>query len=136
MSTDATEPTSASTPAAPDASSPVQDKGKGKVADESMEDDEEDEEEEEEDDGGEEEDRRGGGGGEPLFSPLFDASSLERVLTRHQDSLQEIDPNAIQPRRTRGVKVDYTSAEALAKAGLTANDEDDEDDKDVEMKDE
>ncbi|CAL1706445.1 unnamed protein product [Somion occarium] len=35
-----------------------------------------------------------------------------------EDSLEEIDPSAIRSRRTRGVRVDYTSAEALAKAGL------------------
>ena len=38
-------------------------------------------------------------------------------------------------RRTRGVKVDYTSKEALAKAGLQGNEDDDESDDDVEMKD-
>jgi hypothetical protein len=35
-----------------------------------------------------------------------------------QDDYAEIDPRSIQGRRTRGVKVDYTSPEALAKAGL------------------
>lgn len=50
----------------------------------------------------------------------------------------EIDPSAILPtgRRTRGVKVDYTSKEALAKAGLQDKGNDEEDsDEDVEMKD-
>ena len=37
-------------------------------------------------------------------------------------------------RRTRGVRVDYTSKEALAKAGFLG-DEDAEEDDDVEMKD-
>ncbi|KAF8844700.1 hypothetical protein BDN67DRAFT_962647, partial [Paxillus ammoniavirescens] len=46
----------------------------------------------------------------------------------------EIDPSAIisSGRRTRGKKVDYTSAEALAKAGLKPEGEDD-DDEDEEM---
>lgn len=44
----------------------------------------------------------------------------------------EIDPSAIVGRRTRGIKVDYTSKEALEKAGLTAESDDD----DEEMKDE
>ena len=43
-----------------------------------------------------------------------------------EDDLEEIDPTAIRGRRTRGVKVDYTSAEALAKAGLKADDADDD----------
>jgi len=43
-----------------------------------------------------------------------------------EDDFEEIDPGAIRSRRTRGVKVDYTSAEALAKAGLQPGDEDDE----------
>lgn len=53
------------------------------------------------------------------------------------ESLEAIDPSAIRSRRTRGVKVDYTSAEALAKAGFTTKDieGDDEDDEDVAMKD-
>lgn len=38
-------------------------------------------------------------------------------------------------RRTRGVKVDYTSKEALEKAGLHGNEKDEEEsDDDVEMK--
>ncbi len=49
--------------------------------------------------------------------------------------MAEIDPAAILPtsRRTRGARVDYTSAEALSKAGLTEKDEDD--DEDDKMKD-
>ena len=52
------------------------------------------------------------------------------------DDLSEIDPSAIitQGRRTRGLRVDYTSKEAMAKAGLHGNEDDDSDD-DVEMKD-
>lgn len=50
--------------------------------------------------------------------------------------MNEIDPSAIitQGRHTRGVRVDYTSKEALAKAGLQGNEDEDSDD-DVEMKD-
>jgi hypothetical protein len=53
-----------------------------------------------------------------------------------EDDLKEIDPSAIitQGRQTRGVRVDYTSKEALAKAGLQGNENDDSDD-DVEMQD-
>lgn len=58
-----------------------------------------------------------------------------------EESLDEIDPSVIQPRRTRGVRVDYTSPEALAKAGIKPEEavEDDEEEtyeaKDDEMKD-
>ncbi|KAF8658283.1 hypothetical protein AX16_002057 [Volvariella volvacea WC 439] len=54
-----------------------------------------------------------------------------------EESFEEIDPSAILPtgRRTRGVKVDYTTPEALEKAGLApGQDEDDDDDEDVKMK--
>lgn len=50
---------------------------------------------------------------------------------QEEDELQEIDPSAILPsgarRSTRGVKVDYSSAEALQKAGLKADEDDAED---------
>ena len=51
--------------------------------------------------------------------------------------LQEIDPAAILStgRRTRGVKVDYTSKEALAKAGIDDPEKEEDSDEDVEMKD-
>ena len=52
-----------------------------------------------------------------------------------EDDLKEIDPRAIVGRRTRGVKVDYTSKEALEKAGLQGNEKDEDSDEDVEMKD-
>lgn len=52
-----------------------------------------------------------------------------------EDDHTEIDPSAILPpgtrRSARGAKVDYASAEALAKAGLkpeTANEDEDDDD--------
>lgn len=42
-----------------------------------------------------------------------------------EDETDEIDPTVILPagRRTRGIKVDYTSKEALHKAGLKPEDE-------------
>ncbi|KIP06513.1 hypothetical protein PHLGIDRAFT_35907 [Phlebiopsis gigantea 11061_1 CR5-6] len=92
----------------------VADKGKGKIIqDESMtEDDEDDEEEEEEEDEDEE--------------------------MAEEESMDEIDPSVIQPRRTRGVRVDYTSAEALAKAGVKPEDaaDDDEQEETYNAKDE
>ncbi|KAJ7268671.1 hypothetical protein B0H12DRAFT_1096071 [Mycena haematopus] len=103
--------------AASDAS-PSPDKGKNKATkeDASMEEEEEDEEEDDDDEDDEE-----------------DESEEEEV----DESLEVIDPSAIRSTRTRGVKVDYNSAEALAKAGLTAQEvtADDEDDEDVAMKD-
>ena len=36
--------------------------------------------------------------------------------------MDEIDPTAIVSRRTRGIRVDYASKEALEKAGLTQED--------------
>ncbi|KAG5219821.1 hypothetical protein IMY05_C4757000200 [Salix suchowensis] len=44
-----------------------------------------------------------------------------------EEDFSEINPEAITSRRTRGKKVDYTSAEALAKAGLAAEGDDDDD---------
>ncbi|KAH9858444.1 hypothetical protein C2E23DRAFT_798637 [Lenzites betulinus] len=105
MSTDATTPASATANGAHESIASPAGKGKGKlvheeVMDDDEDDDEEEEEEEEEDDDMEEEDF-------------------------------ELDPTAIintGGRRTRGVRVDYSSAEALAKAGLKPEDaaEDDE----------
>ncbi|RDX42733.1 hypothetical protein OH76DRAFT_1410902 [Lentinus brumalis] len=108
MSTEATTPSAttgnASQPAP--ASSPAN-KGKGKqVRDDVMDEDEDDDEDEEE----EEED--------------------EDEEMAEEDDFEEIDPSAIitSSRRTRGVRVDYSSAEALAKAGLKPEEaaEDDE----------
>jgi len=52
-------------------------------------------------------------------SEVEDSDSDEEM---EEDPLEEIDPAAILPRtrRTRGNKVDYTSPQALAKAGLTS----------------
>ncbi|KAF8467953.1 hypothetical protein DFH94DRAFT_777533 [Russula ochroleuca] len=41
---------------------------------------------------------------------------------------QSIDPSAILGRRTRGKRVDYTSQEAIEKAGLDPKDMDDGED--------
>ncbi|KAI0316511.1 hypothetical protein OF83DRAFT_1126408 [Amylostereum chailletii] len=96
MSTEATTPSKAAPSIdAPTASgNGTPNKGKGKTVDESM--DEDDEEDEDEDDVEEEDD------GE------------------EEDDYQEINPSAIisGSRRTRGIKIDYASEEALAKAGL------------------
>ncbi|KAI6125774.1 hypothetical protein EV401DRAFT_1937224 [Pisolithus croceorrhizus] len=52
----------------------------------------------------------------------------EDMEEEEEDDLEEIDPSVITGRRTRGKKVDYTSSEALAKAGLTERDLEDEED--------
>ncbi|KAJ8515584.1 hypothetical protein ONZ45_g7001 [Pleurotus djamor] len=83
-------------------------KGKGKAPKEDVsmevEDDEEDEDDDDDDDAEEDSD--------------------DEV----EEDFSEINPEAITSRRTRGKKVDYTSAEALAKAGLTSETADDDDD--------
>ncbi|KAK0213199.1 histone H2A.Z-specific chaperone CHZ1 [Desarmillaria ectypa] len=121
MSSSATDPTTATgateAAAGTDAPvSPVVDKGKGKAPakDDAMEEDEEEEEEDDDDD---------------------DDAEEEEEEEEEDDDMEEIDPAAILPtsRRTRGARVDYTSAEALSKAGLTEKDEDD--DEDDKMKD-
>lgn len=72
----------------------------------------------------------------PSVTPLAslndaDISFLFTTTKQEEDELQEIDPSAILPsgarRSTRGVKVDYSSAEALQKAGLKADEDDAED---------
>ncbi|KAF7966956.1 hypothetical protein HWV62_8889 [Athelia sp. TMB] len=95
-------------------------KGKGKVVDNdtSMEVEEEEDDEDEDDSDEEEEEEE-----------------------EEEDDYQEIDPSVILApgaRRTRGKKVDYTSAEALAKAGLAAEPAhgEDETDEDVSMREE
>ncbi|KAK0195019.1 histone H2A.Z-specific chaperone CHZ1 [Armillaria mellea] len=118
MSSSATDPATATgaTEATDAPVSPAVDKGKGKApakADDAMEQDEEDDEDDEDDDDAEEEEDE----------------------DEEDDDMAEIDPAAILPtsRRTRGARVDYTSVEALSKAGLTEKDEDD--DEDDKMKD-
>ena len=55
----------------------------------------------------------------------YDATRPLNAFT--DDAVQEIDASVITSRRTRGKKVDYTSEEALKKAGLKPeNAEDDE----------
>ncbi|KAG2055386.1 hypothetical protein BDR06DRAFT_996084 [Suillus hirtellus] len=109
-----TEPGS---PVKKDATSPIKSpdsKGKGKTKapaeDVSMEEEEEEEEEEEDEEEGDE----------------------EMEEEEEEDDHEEIDPGAILPRRTRGTRVDYTSEEALKKAGLTKDDHDDDDDEGME----
>ncbi|KAL0581910.1 Histone H2A.Z-specific chaperone CHZ1 [Marasmius crinis-equi] len=119
MSTDATTPSSdvknaATNPQSVDASAEAKGKGKAKdtTEDVSMDDDEDDEDDDDDDDDEEEDDD-----------------------DEEEDSLEEINPEVIVGRRTRGNKVDYTSAEALAKAGLKQGDAEDDEDEDAKMKD-
>ncbi|KAG0700863.1 hypothetical protein DFH29DRAFT_604122 [Suillus ampliporus] len=101
--------TEARSPAKKDTSSlkSPDNKGKGKAKppaeDVSMEEEEEDEEEDDEEDGDEE---------------------MEEEEEEEVDP--EIDPSAILPRRTRGVRVDYSSEEAHKKADLNKDDHDDD----------
>ncbi|PCH36069.1 hypothetical protein WOLCODRAFT_140208 [Wolfiporia cocos MD-104 SS10] len=109
MSTNAAAANGSSATHAADArtDAPVVDKGKGKfVQEEIMDDDEDDDEEEEEEEEDDDDDMA-------------------------EDDLEEIDPSAIiGTRRTRGVRVDYTSAAALQKAGLQPSSADDEEGED------
>jgi hypothetical protein len=52
---------------------------------------------------------------------LFRSYASTRWQEEDED-MEEIDPTAIVGRRTRGKKVDYTSEEALNKAGLKKED--------------
>ncbi|KAF9446229.1 hypothetical protein P691DRAFT_777021 [Macrolepiota fuliginosa MF-IS2] len=92
-------------------------KGKGKAAatEEPMHVEEEEEEDDDDDDD--------------------DDDAEEEEDDEVEETFEEIDPSAIVPsgRRTRGVRVDYTSAEALAKAGLKAEDLEKDEDGDIEM---
>jgi Histone chaperone domain CHZ/Centromere protein B dimerisation domain len=113
-------------------------KGKGKAAaGDSMEEDEEEDDEDEEEDEDEEDEEM-----DEVSTPLFSTRRVATYSTRltflfilciffQDDSLEEIDPGAILPssgRRTRGVKIDYTSKEALEKAGLKPETGDEEED--------
>ncbi|EMD37654.1 hypothetical protein CERSUDRAFT_114301 [Gelatoporia subvermispora B] len=115
MSTDATAPSNTSSDAtAPTAPAHADAKGKGKgkaVEDTSMEEEEEEEEEEDDDEDDDEEEEE------------------EEEEDMEEDDLGAVDPSAIISggRRTRGVRVDYTSQEAIARAGLTGHEDDDED---------
>ncbi|KIY50393.1 hypothetical protein FISHEDRAFT_57698 [Fistulina hepatica ATCC 64428] len=109
MSTDATTPASNATSTPVDAS-----QLKGKAPQSKPEDVEMADEEEEEDDDDEEEDDEG-------------EDEDEEDEEDNDDSMAEIDPKAILGgRRTRGVKVDYTSEEALRKAGISPDAKDDD----------
>ncbi|KAJ7899038.1 hypothetical protein B0H13DRAFT_2337192 [Mycena leptocephala] len=127
MSSAATDPTAAATAdnngvAAPGAS-PSVDKGKSKdTKDEAMEEDDDDEEEDDDDDDDEDESEE-----EEEVASGRDRDALYAFfhpLTRlfQDESLEVIDPSAIQPRRTPGLTEDVAG-------------EDDEDDEDVKMKD-
>jgi hypothetical protein len=59
-------------------------------------------------------------------------SSYTEISPQEDEDIVEIDPRAILPRRTRGTRVDYTSKEALEKAGLTQEDHDSDDDERME----
>jgi hypothetical protein len=89
---------------------------------EDEEDDEDEDEEMEEDDDDEDEEDVS----VPPTPPLRSLRSFRALLTQAQDEEDEekIDPSAIISggRRTRGVRVDYSSAEAMAKAGLKPED--------------
>lgn len=65
---------------------------------------------------------------------LFSQGDAEEVPIE-QD---EVDPSVIRSTRTRGAKVDYSSEEALKKAGYSneagASNEDDEEEEDAEFK--
>ncbi|KAF9647482.1 hypothetical protein BDM02DRAFT_2663162 [Thelephora ganbajun] len=108
MSTDATsagKPVSSMGSTAAPTSAQAADKGKGKVEEVGEGEDEDDEEEDEEMDEEDDDD---------------------------EDEFDEIDPTAVLPpgRRTRGIKVDYTSSEALRKAGLKPEDDAEEEGED------
>jgi hypothetical protein len=66
-----------------------------------------------------------------LCSWFFGASYTEfypQDEEEEEEEYEEIDPSAIVPRRTRGVRVDYSSEEALKKAGMTKEDIEKDDD--------
>ncbi|EIN11421.1 hypothetical protein PUNSTDRAFT_50420 [Punctularia strigosozonata HHB-11173 SS5] len=105
MSSSVTDPSAASNATAttkPVSKASPSGKGKEKVAQEDTSMDDEDDEEEEE------------------YEEVTDEEEEE------EEDLGAIDPSAILPRRTRGARVDYTSEEALAKAGIAKGDDDDE----------
>jgi hypothetical protein len=104
--------------------SPSTGKNKGKEEKVEEVDDEEDEEEKDEED-------------EPAEDTddtmvcrvlTFIKSVLDIIPSQEDEDYEEIDPTAIRSRRTRGVKVDYTSQEALEKAGLQRQDLEEDDD--------
>ncbi|TFY54554.1 hypothetical protein EVJ58_g8793 [Rhodofomes roseus] len=108
MSTEATSATYPPLARFADAQNPAAspaDKGKGKFVQKDVADDDEDDEEEEEEE--------------------------DEIDEDDEDDLEEIDPSVIiGTRRTRGVRVDYTSAAALEKAGLKPEDADDDEGED------
>lgn len=107
-------------------------KGKERAApvDESME-EEEEEEDEDDDEEEEEEDNEMEEDDEEEVSIHF-SRRVASFLTSIAQFQEEIDPSVIiSGRRTRGVRIDYTSKEALAKAGLTGNEADEDEDEEM-----
>jgi len=95
-------------------------KGKSKVEEVEEEDGEGEEDEEDEMDEDEEEDDD-----DDVSQVQMPELPSPTKGSSQEDHLDEIDPTAIlsSGRRTRGIRVDYTSKEALNKAGLKAEDE-------------
>ncbi|KAL9708664.1 Histone H2A.Z-specific chaperone CHZ1 [Leucoagaricus gongylophorus] len=113
MSTSFTDPTSDATSAVDNvtAASPNKGKGKAPATDDPIDGDEEDDQDEDDEGDEDEEDED------------------------EEESYDDIDPSAIlqEGGRTRGLRVDYTSLEAMEKAGLTPGDADDDEDDDIAM---
>jgi hypothetical protein len=105
-------------------------KGKNKIVpDETMMEDDEDEEDDDEEEEEDDEDMAEVRSCCPFLTMCNlhwlharDAPNLRCFSLLQEESLEDIDPSVIQPRRTRGVRVDYTSPEALAKAGIKPED--------------
>lgn len=100
------------------------DKGKGKEVKE--EDEEEEEEEEDEDEEIEEDDMEEEDDDEASQVRCTNCLRPTNSALQAEDTYDEIDPTVITSRRTRGVRVDYTTPEALRKAGITEGDEGEE----------
>jgi len=108
--------------------SPSKGKGKAPVVDDPIDGEEEDDEDE--DDEGDEDDED-----EDEEVGECETLSCNTLMLLFQESYDDIDPSAIlhSGNRTRGVVVDYNSAEALEKAGFKPGEADDDDDDDNAM---
>ncbi|KAF9523497.1 hypothetical protein CPB83DRAFT_862798 [Crepidotus variabilis] len=115
MDTSITDPTDKRTTSHPSSNASPTSKGKSKAVDAKMDEDEEADDDDDDDDEEEED--------EEMEEDDDDDDEDE--------SGEKIDPGAIVGRRTRGVRVDYTSKEALAKAGLHGNEIDEEEDEEM-----
>jgi hypothetical protein len=120
MSTEAAPITDTTENASP--ATNVEEKGKNKapVAETELPDELLDDEEEEEEDDDDDDDE------------MEDDDEEDEDEDDDEDG-EKIDPASILPRRTRGVKIDYSSAEALSKAGLKPEELDEDADADVSM---